>query len=48
LPYDPELGDRYGFVEAAWRMYFICTGPTFSETGAQPTTWGAIKSIYDK
>jgi hypothetical protein len=47
LPYNPDVGDRYGFVEAAWRMYFICGGPTLLDTDTQPTTWGAIKSMYE-
>jgi hypothetical protein len=33
---------EYGFVELAWRLYLICSGP--SETA--PTTWGNIKSMY--
>jgi hypothetical protein len=37
---------EYGFAEAAWRMYFHCTYPTSLETGLQPVTWGAIKSLY--
>ena len=45
--YDSGLGQQYGFVEAAWRIYFICGGPTLLEQGAQPTTWGAIKSMYE-
>jgi hypothetical protein len=31
-----------GFIEALWRIYLGCTGPTADE----PTTWGNIKSIY--
>jgi hypothetical protein len=46
-PYEPDLGERYGFVEAAWRMYFICGGPTLLKRGDRPTTWGAIKSMYE-
>ncbi|MBW2172931.1 MAG: hypothetical protein JRF69_13385 [Deltaproteobacteria bacterium] len=45
-PYDRDLGERYGFVEAAWRMYFNCSGPTRLKKGTQPTTWGGIKSLY--
>jgi hypothetical protein len=32
----------YGFVELAWRVYMICSGPTATE----PSTWGNIKSMY--
>lgn len=32
----------FGFIEAAWRIYLICQGPTASE----PSTWGNIKSMY--
>lgn len=35
-------GGGYGFVEACWRIYLICDGPT--EAG--PSTWGNIKSMY--
>ncbi len=34
--------DEYGFIELAWRMYLICNGPS----GAEPATWGSIKSMY--
>lgn len=34
--------DHYGFLEAAWRIYLICQGPTATE----PSTWGNIKSMY--
>jgi hypothetical protein len=37
-----ELCDVYGFVEAAWRIYLINSGPTATE----PSTWGNIKSMY--
>ena len=33
---------QYGFVELAWRVYVICSGPT----GTDPSTWGNIKSMY--
>jgi hypothetical protein len=33
---------QFGYVELAWRTYFICVGPS----GAEPTTWGKIKSMY--
>jgi hypothetical protein len=32
----------YGFVEAAWRLYIVCSGPTATE----PSSWGNIKSMY--
>jgi hypothetical protein len=32
----------YGFIELAWRIYLSCTGPS----GAEPSTWGSIKSMY--
>ncbi len=35
-------GSQYGFVELAWRIYMVCSGPTGTET----TTWGDIKSMY--
>ena len=35
-------GTLYGFVELAWRIYLTCTGPS----AVEPTTWGAIKSMY--
>jgi len=34
--------DRYGYVEAAWRVYLNCEGPTTAE----PSTWGNIKTMY--
>jgi len=34
----------YGYIELAWRIYLICSGPT----SVEPTTWGNIKSIYRK
>jgi hypothetical protein len=33
---------EYGYVELAWRIYLICSGPT----NARPSTWGNIKSMY--
>jgi len=33
---------EYGYIELAWRIYLTCSGPT----GAEPTTWGNIKSMY--
>jgi hypothetical protein len=33
---------QFGGIEAAWRIYLSCSGPT----SAEPTTWGAIKSMY--
>jgi hypothetical protein len=35
-------GSQYGFIELAWTIYLGYTGPTATE----PTTWGAIKSMY--
>jgi hypothetical protein len=35
-------GTQYGFVELAWRIYVMCSGPT----AASPTTWSDIKSMY--
>ena len=35
-------GSQYGYVELAWRIYMVCSGPTETE----PTTWSNIKSIY--
>ena len=35
-------GTQYGFVELAWRIYVICSGPTAAST----TTWSDIKSMY--
>jgi hypothetical protein len=32
----------YGFIELAWRIYLLCSGPT----NVEPTTWGNIKSMY--
>jgi hypothetical protein len=34
--------DEYGYVEAAWRIYMACEGPTAGE----PSTWGNIKTMY--
>lgn len=34
--------NEYGFIELAWTMYLGCHGPS----GAEPTTWGNIKSMY--
>jgi hypothetical protein len=33
---------QFGAIEIAWRVYLSSTGPT----GAEPATWGDIKSIY--
>lgn len=35
-------GSQYGFVELAWRIYLICSGPS----GTEATTWSDIKSMY--
>jgi hypothetical protein len=34
---------QFGFLEIAWRVYMICSGPT----SARPSTWGSIKSMYE-
>lgn len=34
--------NQYGYVEAAWRVYLDCVGPTTAE----PSTWGNIKTMY--
>jgi hypothetical protein len=36
------VGDVYGFIELAWRVYMINAGPTATE----PSTWGNIKAMY--
>jgi hypothetical protein len=35
-------GTQLGFLELAWRLYLVCSGPT----DAQPATWSSIKSMY--
>jgi hypothetical protein len=35
-------GSQYGFVELAWRIYMVCSGPTETRT----STWSDIKSMY--
>jgi hypothetical protein len=37
-----STGYVYGFIELAWRVYLICSGPTPTE----PSTWGSIKAMY--
>jgi hypothetical protein len=37
-----SVGDVYGCIELAWRLYLINSGPTATE----PSTWGNIKSMY--
>jgi hypothetical protein len=37
-----SVGDVYGFIELAWRVYLVNSGPT----ATQPSTWGHIKSMY--
>jgi hypothetical protein len=37
-----STGQVYGFIELAWRVYLVNSGPTATE----PTTWGNIKSMY--
>jgi hypothetical protein len=34
---------QFGYIELAWRLYIICSGPTATE----PSTWGNIKSMYE-
>jgi len=36
-------GSQFGCIDLAWRIYIICGGPT----GAEPSTWGNIKSMYE-
>ena len=36
------VGNVYGFIELAWRLYLTNSGPTATE----PSTWGNIKSMY--
>jgi hypothetical protein len=36
------VGDVFGCIELAWRLYVTNTGPTANE----PSTWGNIKSMY--
>jgi hypothetical protein len=33
---------QFGYIELAWRLYIICSGPT----DAQPSTWSNIKAMY--
>ncbi|MFH1219353.1 MAG: hypothetical protein V1694_02755 [Candidatus Eisenbacteria bacterium] len=44
---DPRdsTGDVYGYVELAWRVYLVNTGPC-DNTPTEPSTWGSIKSMY--
>ena len=35
-------GSQYGFIELAWRITMVLSGPT----GTEPTTWSGIKSMY--
>jgi hypothetical protein len=34
---------QFGYIELAWRIYVICSGPTATE----PSTWGNIKAMYE-
>jgi hypothetical protein len=34
---------QFGYIELAWRVYIICSGPT----GTEPSTWGNIKAMYE-
>ena len=36
------VGNVFGFIELAWRIYLTNSGPTATE----PSTWGNIKSMY--
>ncbi|MFZ1946326.1 MAG: hypothetical protein WAW06_02150, partial [bacterium] len=36
------VGNVYGFIELAWRVYLVNSGPT----ATQPSTWGNIKAMY--
>jgi hypothetical protein len=36
------VGNVYGFIELAWRVYLVNSGPTATE----PSTWGNIKAMY--
>jgi hypothetical protein len=36
------VGDVYGYIELAWRVYLINSGPD----AVVPSTWGSIKSMY--
>lgn len=38
--------ETFGYVEAAWRVYLGCYGPTKSPAAVDPTSWGGIKSLY--
>jgi hypothetical protein len=33
---------QYGFIELAWKIYIVCSGPTATES----STWGEIKRVY--
>jgi hypothetical protein len=39
---DTTDGTVYGFIELAWRVYLVNSGPT----ATKPSTWGNIKSMY--
>jgi hypothetical protein len=36
-------GSEYGYIELAWRLYLVCSGPSKAKT----TTWSDIKSMYE-
>jgi len=42
----PSGAEWYGYVETAWRVYLLCTGPSLAPPQTQTATWGAIKSLY--
>jgi hypothetical protein len=33
---------QYGFIELAWRIYIVCSGPSAAES----SSWGDIKTMY--
>jgi len=37
-----SVGDVWGCIEMAWRVYMVDSGPTATE----PSTWGNIKAMY--
>jgi len=39
---DTTDGTTFGFIEFAWKVYLVNSGPTATE----PSTWGNIKSMY--
>jgi hypothetical protein len=35
-------GSEYGYIELAWRVYLMASGPS----SVEPTTWGNVKRMY--